>query len=121
MAAADNNELLALIKQLAQSNDIEGVVALAMDMAKQQADMAKQQADMAKQQADMAKQQADMAERCDAAEEDARAKAVYIKHLVRLLFGRRSEKLTGQDLRQLSLALGVPEAQADQEPDLPRS
>lgn len=105
MSTASNRDFVAFIKSLAEAKDVAGLADLAMDMAKQNADMAKQNAEMAN--------------RCDAAEEDARTKAVHIKHLVRLLYGRRSEKLTPDDLEQLSLALGVPAEDAKNDPELP--
>jgi len=46
---------------------------------------------------------------------------VRVGHLTRLLYGRRSEKLSQEELRQLALAFGASEAQAtEEEPEVPQ-
>jgi len=112
MLTDNHQDILQRIEELARAGDIASVVGLAVEMAKQQAEMAKQQAEMAK-------QQAEMANRCDAAEEALRTKDAHINHLVRLLFGRRSEKLSKEDLLQLSLALGGAPSESNDEPEVP--
>jgi transposase len=106
MPISPDSDFVTYVKSLAQAKDIDGFVALTMDLLNQRAEVIKRRDDMA--------------ERCDAAEEDARTKAIHIKHLTRLLYGRRSEKLNAEELAQLDLAFGGPSVKLSGEPTLPR-
>lgn len=61
-----------------------------------------------------------LAQRADALGEETRNLSEQVKHLVRLLYGRRSEKLSPEELGQLVLALGGTEHEAsEQDPNVP--
>jgi transposase len=58
----------------------------------------------------------------DAQRQDIDRLGVRVGHLTRLLYGRRSEKLSKEELRQLALAFGASEEQAAQEdPEVPHA
>lgn len=98
MSILDDKEPVSLAQQLAANKDVDGLVKLIEGMATKAMSLI---------------------ERCDKAEEDSRVKEIYIKTLRRLLFGRRSEKLTNEELQQLSLAFDVDTASIDKDPVLP--
>ena len=78
MSILDDKEPVSLAQQLAANKDVDGLVKLIEGMATKAMSLI---------------------ERCDKAEEDSRVKEIYIKTLRRLLFGRRSEKLTNEELQ----------------------
>lgn len=98
MPSSENNDLKAQIETLMVRGDVGGIVKLF---------------------AAVEAKAADLANRLDAAEEDVRHKDMYIKQLVRLLYGRKTEKLNQNDLRQLFLALGGDEADNAEDPSTP--
>lgn len=98
MSTVDDKDSVSLAQQLAASNDVDGLLKLIGGMAAKMTSLI---------------------ERCDKSEEDVRVKDIYIKTLRRLLFGRRSEKLTDEELKQLSLAFDADVSAENKAPILP--
>jgi transposase len=99
--ADTQSDLVARIESLAKAGNFADIAALVKDVLA------------------LEKKNADLLNRCETAEESVRTKDWYIRELTRLLYGRRSEKLTPRDLLQLCLALGGDEAAFAIAPNVP--
>lgn len=90
------------------------------ELATQRDEAAAQRDELATQREQMAARHEQMATRADELAQTLRRREETIKHLQRLLFGRRSERLSAEELGQLVLAYGGSDADATaREPMIP--
>ncbi|MCP5044293.1 MAG: IS66 family transposase [bacterium] len=111
LEAGNTAGVFALLNEVAQQRD---------EVAQQRDEVAQQRDEVAQQRDEVAIESAKAAKQCDDLQWRVKQLALRVKHLTRVLYGRRSEKLTAEELGQLVLAYDGTEANANSaEPTVP--
>ena len=118
--ASPTGDVRAELLSLVAGGRRDEVLAL-FDATASERDAAKSERDAAKSERDAAESERDAAEsERDALQTKSDRLQVQVEQLTRMLFGRRTERLSAEDLAQLTLAFhGTEEQAAAQDPDVP--
>lgn len=109
----------ATLRSLLQSGDAESVLSVVAELQRQLDTQATQLDTQATQLNTQAAALLEAAQQADDTQGEIRALKGRVKHLTRLLYGRRSERLTREEIGQLLLAFDADDDGTDVDPSVP--